>query len=85
MRMREATVGRCMEVTRGGLVGLGPKSTSKAKGDQIWLLRAASVPFILRPVGDGRFRIVGQAYVYGIMRGEAVPASDEEFIRISMV
>lgn len=71
--------------TKGGLVGLGPKSTSVELGDQVWLLRGASVPFVLRPAGDGTFHVVGEAFVYGIMREEAVPLSADSFSTVSLV
>ncbi|KAF6804516.1 heterokaryon incompatibility protein [Colletotrichum plurivorum] len=45
-------------------------------GDQIWILDGCHVPFLLRPAGgDGRFRLIGECYVHGIMGGEAVDVS----------
>lgn len=39
------------------------------EGDIIFVLRGANVPFILRKVpGERRFRVIGEAYVDGIMR-----------------
>lgn len=72
--MRNATEGRQLFCTDKGLLGLGPKSTSKDKNrtDEIWILRGARVPFILRAEGGNRYKIVGEAYVHGIMYGEEV-------------
>ncbi|KAK5657592.1 hypothetical protein OQA88_3167 [Cercophora sp. LCS_1] len=84
-RMREVTAGRCMLLTEQGFAGLGPKSTSPDGVDQVWLLRGASVPFILRPVGGNLFRVVGESYICGIMGGEAVPVDEDGFVRICLV
>ncbi|KIX97171.1 uncharacterized protein Z520_07285 [Fonsecaea multimorphosa CBS 102226] len=40
-------------------------------GDVVALVAGAKVPLILRPRGSDMFEIVGDAYVYGIMFGEA--------------
>ena len=59
-------------VSEAGFMGLAPASTQK--GDQLWFLSGAEVPFILRPkmVEDGVkcFELVGEAYVHGLMSGE---------------
>ncbi|GAP87509.1 putative heterokaryon incompatibility protein [Rosellinia necatrix] len=39
-------------------------------GDRLALIGGLCVPIILRPVLDGRWRIIGESYVYGIMHGE---------------
>jgi hypothetical protein len=59
--------------TEGSYVGKGPQSIQT--GDEIWVFPGAQVPFILRKVGgdpDRRYRLIGHAYVHGIMHGEAV-------------
>jgi hypothetical protein len=46
------------------------------------VLAGGKVPYLLRTVGDeqeNRFQFVGQAYVHGIMHGEAVKAEDGVF------
>lgn len=40
------------------------------EGDSIFILRSANVPFVLRPKGDA-WEFIGDAYVHGIMQGEA--------------
>lgn len=41
------------------------------------VLFGADVPFVLWPTAEpGTFRIVGQAYVYGVMYGELMAASE---------
>lgn len=51
-------------------LGLGPQSLEE--GDEIWLLKGANVPFVLRKLGNGNFTLVGEAFVFGVMHGEAV-------------
>lgn len=53
-------------------------------GDRTCLLRGAKVPFVLRPVhvAKGVYRLIGEAYVHGIMHGQAAGQGpkDERFI-----
>lgn len=55
--------------TARGYVGAVPISTKS--GDSVFVLPGAPVPFILRARSDGKFTLVGEAYVHGIMQGEA--------------
>jgi hypothetical protein len=59
------------------LLGRGPKSVDV--GDQIWILAGANVPFVLRPMANGRFQVIGEAYVHGIMHGEVLNRGNVEF------
>ena len=56
-------------VMRCGKVGRVPHRTEV--GDVVAVMRGVRVPMVLRRAGPGRFKIVGQAYVYGFMHGEA--------------
>jgi hypothetical protein len=71
-RMRIVTEGRSFFCTQRGRIGLGPKSLGNDSGgkDEVWILEGADVPFILRHEEGDRYRIVGEAYVHGIMYGE---------------
>lgn len=60
---------RAMFVSESGYIGQGPRCLQT--GDIICILYGGIVPFILRPEGHN-FLLVGEAYVYGIMDGEAV-------------
>ncbi|KAF9467034.1 heterokaryon incompatibility protein-domain-containing protein [Collybia nuda] len=51
-----------------GYVGLVPVNAEV--GDLICILFGASVPLVLRRKIDGRYQLIGEAYVYGIMDGE---------------
>ncbi|KAF2745793.1 hypothetical protein M011DRAFT_121018 [Sporormia fimetaria CBS 119925] len=54
-----------------GSIASGPTFTRE--GDIVAILYGYDWPAILRPVDDGSWQFVGPCYVYGIMRGEAVP------------
>lgn len=64
-------------------LGNGPKCSRP--GDEIWLLAGAKVPFVLRPYDDGKYLLVGDAYVHGIMHGEAFDGLDSSLITIELV
>lgn len=56
------------------------------EGDLIYVVLGASVPYVLRPLSDHDFTLIGEAYVQGIMRGEFLQmehlgAADDIFIR----
>ncbi|KAF2454456.1 heterokaryon incompatibility protein-domain-containing protein [Lineolata rhizophorae] len=68
-------------ITTQGYIGMGPPTTKA--GDEVWVLFGGRVPFVLRPIETngaathGRVRekhcsLVGDAYVNGIMDGEAL-------------
>jgi hypothetical protein len=64
-------------ITKMGYIGMGPPGT--LSGDQVWVFYGGKVPFIMRRSnvngGDDERRgmhLIGDAYVHGIMDGEAV-------------
>jgi hypothetical protein len=65
---------RAMFRTSSHHLGLGP-STAET-GDKIFLLSGSKVPLVLRQYG-ARWRVVGEAYVHGIMYGEAYDESKD--------
>ncbi|KAK4189839.1 heterokaryon incompatibility protein-domain-containing protein [Podospora australis] len=62
-------VERRLGTTSKGYLCLLPKGTLAE--DQIVLVRGGRVPVVLRPRGDGSAQFIGEAYVHGIMDGEA--------------
>ncbi|KAK3660488.1 hypothetical protein LTR56_000864, partial [Elasticomyces elasticus] len=56
--------------TESGFVGLAPGGT--APDDQLFLVRGACLPAILRPVQDNMWVFRGFAYVHGIGQGQLV-------------
>ncbi|POS70226.1 hypothetical protein DHEL01_v211380 [Diaporthe helianthi] len=60
---------RRLVVTEDGHVGLGPQVTEP--GDVVCILKGANVPLLLRPEAGGiKFKLVGEAYIEGMMFGE---------------
>ena len=72
--------------TSTGSIGLGPRCTQTS--DTVLILAGSAVPFIARRLcgsnDDLRFYLLGEAYVHGIMNGEAVKAARENGISFSV-
>lgn len=64
---------RRMGVTQAGRMALFPRRAEG--GDQVAILKGGRVPVILRPRGNGCVEFIGEAYVCGIMEGEAVSSA----------
>jgi hypothetical protein len=62
--------GKSVLVNREELYGLAPEEAER--GDSVCILFGCSVPVILRKINSSEFELVGEAYVYGKMEGEAV-------------
>jgi hypothetical protein len=58
--------------TLKGHFGIGP--CKMLPGDLLYILIGVDVPYIVRPDTHGRLRLVGEAYVHGIMDGEVIEA-----------
>jgi hypothetical protein len=60
---------RRLFVTANRYLGLGP--AAMAIGDEVWLLAGSGAAMVLRGTeSEDVFRLVGAAYVHGIMNGE---------------
>jgi hypothetical protein len=75
------SIGRLPFVTRKG--HLVVSSERVKRGDFVALIKGAQVPFILRRQTGGVYQLVSEAYVDGIMDGEA--ADDTKFATIELV
>jgi hypothetical protein len=58
------------------IIGTGPEGLQV--GDIVCVLYGGDVPFILRPDCQGHYTFIGECYVSGIMRGEALDMGLEE-------
>jgi hypothetical protein len=57
--------------TQRGYMGLAPWNAQQ--GDLVCVLKGGRTPFLLRLMpGVGQYRLVGEAFVFGIMGGEAL-------------
>ena len=82
-QMDETSLVRRLFRTGKDFLGNGPRSLEV--DDQVWVLAGAKVPFVLRPLENGRYQVVGQAYVHGIMHGEALRFNDFKMVDINLV
>lgn len=73
---QRASSGRVFFITHDGRFGNGPSVTEGL--DEIWIPMGAKLPVILRPYDNGKFKVIGQTYLYGVMRGEAVRGKTEQ-------
>lgn len=64
------SVARNVCATAGGRMGL--VSCETLPDDIVCVFLGGEVPFILRPTGDGLFKLVGECYIHGIMDGEVL-------------
>lgn len=85
--MAEVILERRLFVTKKGYIGAGPLSS--APGDLVFVLAGGHAPFVLRrepETADGaKFRLVGDCYVHGWMRGEVLDRDDFAWGDISLV
>lgn len=65
----KALTNRRLCALSNGYLGLVPGEYVK-RGDQIVVFAGAAVPFVIRAVSGGQFKLVGECYVHGIMQGE---------------
>lgn len=62
--------GRSFFITEQGSMGLSPSAATL--GDIVVVILGCTSPLVLRPVGDGKYLVVGEAYYNGYMDGEAL-------------
>jgi hypothetical protein len=75
--VQTACKGRKFFGTRGGRIGLGP--TDLRSGDIVCVLYSGSLLYVLRyEPGSVITRLVGDAYVHGLMSGEALSLENRE-------
>ncbi len=73
-----------MFVTKDGRLGMGPQSLEC--DDEIWGLEGASVLFVLKRLDKENFQLLGEAFVFGAMHGEAVKGiRRDEFSEVRIV
>jgi hypothetical protein len=45
-------------------------------GDVVAVLSGGRVPYVIRPVAEGKYRFLSEVYVEGLMEGEALFSGD---------
>ena len=82
----EAAVrGRRFGTTAKQYMGLFPRGTRD--GDRICVFAGGHVPFVVREqqTSSSRYQLVGECYVHGIMKGEAMQMTDLEMDDIELI
>jgi hypothetical protein len=79
-RIAEVRAGTRMFRTQKGYLSMGPRSATEH--DQVWILPGANVPFVLRPLENGNYRVIGEAFVYLLNGWRGYQSGEEEFRQI---
>ncbi|PVH70009.1 hypothetical protein DL98DRAFT_598169 [Cadophora sp. DSE1049] len=70
------SIGRRLITTKTGHVGMAPATV--VSGDSVYVLLGCAFPVILRPgKNTGQYEVVGECYVDGFMKGEAINGLDD--------
>lgn len=75
--MDEMTTGRRFFTTHDRYVGLAP--TGSRTGDRICVILGCNVPFVIRAAELSGYVLIGECYVHGLMRGEALKSTNRSF------
>lgn len=74
------TMHRSFILTREGRMGLAVRGVSN--GDLVIIAKDCDVPLIVRKRTDHGFKFIGEAYVHGIMDGEAVSQASNQGFKV---
>lgn len=66
-------------VTEKGYLGLAPEVAEE--GDSVCVFLGGQVPFLLRPIGHGKYRVCGECFVHGMMEGEAMKLMSKDKLK----
>ena len=73
-------IGRRAFITSNGHLGIGPAILEE--GDLVVIICGMEVPMLLRSCDGGVYMLIGEAYVDGIMDGEAMENSSISMFEI---
>ncbi|WYZ35803.1 hypothetical protein EsH8_X_000450 [Colletotrichum jinshuiense] len=80
--MKESSSSPVLFRTENGMLGQGPRGIRP--GDLVYIIAGVAAPAILRNRTNARFGWTGQAYVHGIMHGEAMDNFESHFATIQL-
>lgn len=77
--------GRAFCITTKQRMGMVPRAAKE--GDSICVFLGAQTPFVVRPAGIGKYRLVGECYVHSLMSGEIMntPGFDKKLEEIILI
>jgi hypothetical protein len=70
-------------LTNKGYICRAPRTV--AAGDVIAVFAGAEVPYLLRPIGQNQYQLLGNCYCHGIMYGEALNMPGHELADIEII
>jgi hypothetical protein len=81
----------CLDVVRGRsfclttrrYMGWIPQAAQP--NDKIAIFGGGRVPFVIRPVGNGEYQLVGECYIHGVMEGEALSGDGFEDVTLEEI
>ena len=76
-------IGRLLFVSASRRFGMAAKSARQ--GDRVVLLQGVNVPCIIREAGDGRYSLVGECYLHGVMDIDGDERDGGEWTEIPLV
>ncbi|OCK81312.1 HET-domain-containing protein [Lepidopterella palustris CBS 459.81] len=77
--INELSAHRAIGITRKGYIASVPQNARE--GDYVCVLYGGRLPYIVRQVENGKFMMLGDSYVDGIMKGEAVGCAASDDVR----
>lgn len=76
--LNETTTGRRFITTDDHYLGLAPAGSRI--GDQICVILGCNIPFVIRATAEGGgYVLIGECYIHGLMRGEALRSTNRSF------
>ncbi|KAL2204526.1 hypothetical protein CC79DRAFT_1400690 [Sarocladium strictum] len=81
--LEKYALGRLFFITQRGYFGIGPAEAKP--GDQVVVFPGAQVPMILRRVRPGKYKVIGESYVSGIMKEEVMKKVSEGECKVETV
>ncbi|TEA19467.1 Heterokaryon incompatibility protein 6, OR allele [Colletotrichum sidae] len=82
MSVLAAATPRRFSATAEGRLCMVPREARK--GDVVCLLLGSEVPFVIRPFTEGTYTLIGDAYVSGVMDGEALTSGRYSQVDITL-
>jgi hypothetical protein len=80
-----ATRARLFLATESGYYGTAPATIER--GDHVVLVSGFQIPLIMRPTGEGadHYKLLGPAFVHGMMHGELWPEGEGDLMDLTIV
>ena len=75
--------GNCLFNTKAGMLGMATRQLEKE--DEVFLIAGLGLPMIFRRNAAGCYRVIGPAYIPGMMQGEMWSVKNEGLTALNVV